>query len=289
MEGTTKLLIVHADDLGMAHTVNRATFEAMEQGICSSASVMVPAPWFPEVAEYAAKHRNRDIGIHLTLTSEWTSYRWRPIAPLTTVRSLVDPDGYLWSDSLSVTNTAKGEEVEVEVRAQINRALESGIEPTHLDSHMFVLFRRRDLLMILERVSHDYSLPFPDIVAESSTPVRRHARCKPNLRKLLMAKVSTNPTMWTEVYTHAIGQLEPGISQLIVHLGFDDSELRAITQGQTAWGSAWRQRDFQAITSPDFRNAVESSRVRLVGWKDVWNVRSSAAGQVRGLPPQTSG
>ena len=289
VEREPKFLILHADDLGMAHSVNRASFDAMDQGVCSSASVMVPCPWFLEVAGYAAKHRDTDIGVHLTLTSEWSSYRWRPVAPVDRVRSLVDPDGYFWSDAASVANSAEVEEVKAELRAQINRAIEAGIEPTHLDSHMFALFCRRDLLWVLERLATEYSLPF--LAVKSG---RSESRCgDPPLEtavldKLLTAKISTDPKMWKAAYLRAVAQLEPGITQLTVHLGFDDGELNSITEGQTAWGAAWRQRDFEVITSPDFRSALEAGGVRLVGWRDVRCMRASGPGhgQAVGRAPE---
>jgi chitin disaccharide deacetylase len=272
----SKCLIVHADDLGMAHSVNRASFEAMDSRVCSSASVMVPCPWFPEVADYAAKHRDRDIGIHLTLTSEWSPYRWGPVAPVDTVRSLVDPDGFFWSDAISVADSAEVQEVEAELRAQINKAIEAGIGPTHLDSHMLALFSRQDLLSALERLAHEYSLPFLAVKAgDSQSQYGGLPLQTPVLDKLLTAKSSTDPKMWKAAYLRAVAHLGPGISELIVHLGFDDAELRSITEGRAAWGAAWRQRDFEVITSRDFRSALEARAVRLVGWRDVASMRPS--------------
>src|SRR3979490_226621 len=104
---STRLLVIHADDLGMNHSVNRATFEALEKGWITSASILVPCPWFPEVARWAKQHPHADLGIHLALTSEWTDLRWGPLSPSDKVSSLVDANGYLPLDTDVVTRNAK--------------------------------------------------------------------------------------------------------------------------------------------------------------------------------------
>src|SRR6202051_5099178 len=126
----TKLLVVHADDLGETHSVNAAAIKALEGGTINSASLMVPCPWFPEIADYAKSHPDADLGLHLTLTSERVYYRWGPVAPRDKVPSLVDANGYF---HLNWTETAHidAKEVELELRAQIERALAMGVRPTH--------------------------------------------------------------------------------------------------------------------------------------------------------------
>src|SRR5512132_1079929 len=140
-----KLLILHADDLGFAHSIDVASFDALDKGAISSASIMVPTPWITEVAAYAKAHPNADLGIHLTLTSEWQTYRWGSVESKDKVPSLLDSTGTFPSEERLVAATAKPVEVEREIRAQINRALALGIRPTHLDSHMGVLFTTPDL------------------------------------------------------------------------------------------------------------------------------------------------
>ena len=149
-----KLLIVHADDLGVTHSVNAASTQALESGGINSASIMVPCPWFPEIADYAKSHPAADFGLHLTLTSERVYYRWGPAAPRDKVPSLVDANGYLhhdWSPDARIDPN----DVETELRAQIARARSMGVKPTHLDSHQNRLFRtNKDLFAVILRVAH---------------------------------------------------------------------------------------------------------------------------------------
>src|SRR5271167_449060 len=151
-----RLLVVHADDLGMNHSANRAIFEALEKGWVTSASILVPCPWFPEVVKWAKEHPSADLGIHQALNSEWTSLRWGPISSKDKVPSLLDPDGYLPLETPAVTKNAAPSEVETELRAQIDRAQSAGIHLTHLDSHMGALFGTLDLYKVYQKMGHGY-------------------------------------------------------------------------------------------------------------------------------------
>src|SRR5437763_10919121 len=154
----TKLIIVHADDLGETHAVNAAAIKSLEAGSVNSASLMVPCPWFPEIADYAKSHPDADFGLHLTLTSERVYYRWGPVAPADKVPSLVDENKYFhhdWEHGRHV-NPA---EIEIELRAQVERALAMGVRPTHLDSHQYrLIMNGKELFDVLLRVAHDYKL-----------------------------------------------------------------------------------------------------------------------------------
>src|SRR5271154_2655714 len=154
-----RLLVIHADDLGMNHSANRAIFEALEKGWGTSASILVPCPWFPEVVKWTKEHPDADVGIHQALNSEWTSFRWGPVSPKDKVSTLLDSDGYLPLDTPAVMQNAKLSEVETELRAQIDRAQSAGIHLTHLDTHMGALFESTDLYKLYQKMGHSYGLP----------------------------------------------------------------------------------------------------------------------------------
>jgi predicted glycoside hydrolase/deacetylase ChbG (UPF0249 family) len=266
----SKLLIIHADDLAVAHSVDVATFDALEKGAISSASVMVPSPWITEVAAYAKAHPNADLGLHLTLTSEWETYRWGSVAPVDKVQSLLDSAGTFPRDEKVVAATAKPLEVEREIRAQIDRALALGIRPTHIDSHMGALFTTPELIATYVKVARDYRLPF---LALRGDP---HAAPQPPLTDkdvLLDAVIIAGPEVprdqWKAFYLKSIANLKPGLTEIIVHLGRDDSELKAVTVNHEPYGSAWRQRDYDVVTSPEFKKALQDNHVILVTWKEL--------------------
>src|ERR1700736_3203114 len=155
----TKLIIIHADDLGETHAVNAAAIKALESGTINSASLMVPCPWFPEIADYAKSHPDADFGLHLTLTSERVYYRWGPVASADKVSSLVDETGYLYHD-WEDHDYVNPRDVEVELRAQIERALAMNVRPTHLDSHQYrLIMSGKELFDVMLRVGHEYKLP----------------------------------------------------------------------------------------------------------------------------------
>src|SRR5262245_47457302 len=144
---TDAKLMVHADDLGSWHAVNAAIFRGLEDGTITSASAMVPCPWFPEVAAWAAAHPGADIGLHLTLTSERPDYRWGPVASRDKVPSLLDENGYLHRQPIA--ERLNPDEVAIEIRAQVRHARALGLVPTHLDAHHGLLYSHRALFAVL--------------------------------------------------------------------------------------------------------------------------------------------
>jgi len=266
----SKLLIIHADDLAVAHSVDVATFDALDKGAVSSASVMVPTPWITEVAAYAKAHPNADIGLHLTLTSEWDTYRWGSVEAPDKVPSLLDSAGTFPKDEKVVAATAKPLEVEREIRAQIERALALGIRPTHLDSHMGSLFTTPELMATYVKVAREYRLPFLALRGDPRSPPQASLSDKDVvLDAVIIAGPEVPRNQWKEFYLKAIADLKPGLTEMIVHLGRDDSELQAVTVNHEPYGSAWRQRDYEVMTSPEFRKALHDNHVILVTWKEL--------------------
>ena len=276
----SKLLIVHADDLAIAQSEDAASFEALEKNAVTSASIIVPGPWLTEVAAYAKAHPDADLGLHLALTSEWRTYRWGSVESKDKVPSLFDPSGYLWPETLPALHNIKPEEAEREIRAQIERAMAMGIHPTHLDSHMGVLFSSPELFAVYVRVAHEYKLPFL-AVRIPNAPAQFFSLLSDKdiiVDSVIIANTTILPNEsqdsylkngWQDFYLKAVKNLKPGLTEMIVHLGHDDAELRAVTLDHPDYGSAWRQRDFDVMTSPEFKKALEENHVILVKWKEL--------------------
>jgi chitin disaccharide deacetylase len=280
----TKLLIIHADDIGMSHSVNHASTKALETGIVTSGSIMVPCPWFPEIAAYCRANPEVDMGLHLTLTSEWKYYRWRPVASPEKVPGLIDDEGYMWHKVEQVVENATPEEVEIELRAQIERALEFGIRPTHIDSHMGTVFAKPEFLEVYIRLGLEYGLPpmllkptpivklllkQRGVVLPDSLFERLEASGLPMLDVLVLdifppgVRADTYESR-KAVYETVLRRLKPGVNQIIVHLGSDDPELRHITH-------SWRDRynEFRIFTEPDTQKLLEELDIQLIGWREM--------------------
>ena len=158
-KATDRLLIINGDDVGMCHTANLATIDCMEHGLLTSATIMVPCPWFTEIARYAKAHPEKDFGIHLCHTSEWQTYRWGPVAAKSMVPGLVDPEGYLWRDESDVWKHSSPEQAEAEAHAQIKMAMAAGVDVTHLDSHMGALQLDPRYHEVYVKLAKEFNLP----------------------------------------------------------------------------------------------------------------------------------
>ena len=155
--GVDRVVILHVDDIGMCRGANQAYLELARQGQVTCGSVMVPCPWFREIAEVAAADPSLDLGVHLTLTSEWEHYRWAPISTVSRASGLIDSDGYFWRDVASLRCNLVVEAAEAELRAQIERARSAGMNLTHIDAHMAAAMLP-GLLELHVRLGHEYGL-----------------------------------------------------------------------------------------------------------------------------------
>ncbi|MCO5240966.1 MAG: polysaccharide deacetylase family protein [Chitinophagaceae bacterium] len=154
-----RVVILHVDDAGMSHDSNEGVMNALDKGAASSFSVMMPCPWVPEIVKYTRSHPLHDGGLHLTLTSEWNNYRWPPLSGKPAVPGLVDAEGAMWPEAEDVVRYATADEVDREIRAQLDRALAMGFTPTHLDSHMGTLFASEAFLEKYIRLGIEKQIP----------------------------------------------------------------------------------------------------------------------------------
>jgi hypothetical protein len=266
---SARLLIIHADDLGMSHSVNRATFEALEKGWITSASILVPCPWFPEVARFARSHPEADLGIHLALNSEWTTFRWGPLSPPDSVNSLIDEEGYLPLEEPAVVARAKPAEVERELKAQVDRAKAAGVRLSHLDSHMATLFGSAPLFAVYRGLGHQYDLPFLLEREGNRTAWSSDAESEALLDRVLSIDPGVPAAQWRATYEKMLAPLKPGVYQLIVHLAYDDEEMRGATADHPDWGAAWRQSDLDLVRSAEFQRFLRDQGFVLIKWSDL--------------------
>ena len=267
-----KLLIVHADDLGMAHSVNAATIKAFETALVNSGSIMVPCPWLSEIATYARANPQADLGLHLTLTSEWTSFRWGPVMSKDRVSSLLDKDGYFHLTETEAASHADPKEVELEITAQIERARALGIQPTHLDSHMGTLYQNKALFEVFLRVARKYKLPVRIARNWFDRADFLPAILNPNdvyIDRILDINPAVPAKDWANFYSDAIKKLEPGVTEVVIHLAYDDAEMQGATFNHPNWGAAWRQRDFEFFTSDAFRKLLQENQIKLITWREL--------------------
>jgi chitin disaccharide deacetylase len=267
-----KLLIVHADDLGMTHSVNAASIKAFETGLVNSGSIMVPCPWLSEIASYARSHPEADLGLHLTLTSEWSLFRWGPVLSKERVPSLFNRDGYLYPTESEAASNIDAREVEAEVRAQIERARAFGIQPTHLDSHMGTLYQNEALLRVVLRVSRDNKLPIRISRDRRDGTPFISSNLKPDdivIDRIVDITPNVPREGWAKFYAEAVKSLQPGVTEIVVHLAHDDEEMRAATINHPNWGASWRQRDFDFFTSAAFRRLLQENNIKLITWREV--------------------
>lgn len=279
-----RLLIIHADDLGLAYSENAATISAWEQKGINSASVMVLTPWFPEIARYAMENPEFDLGLHLTLTSEWHSYKWNGVSPSNEISSLLTEKDYFYSTVAEVVEHANPADIEKEIRAQVERILDFGLNPTHIDSHMGTLFSHPDFFEIYLKVGKEYEIPvlIPDNWLENgifSDEKHTHQMCKlaeeypVHIQQVVMLDPQTSADDWFNAYDQSIKNLAPGLHQILLHPAYNNAEMQLITRDYNHnFDAAWRQRDYDYFTSQRLKSLLEEEKIQLVTWREIKNV-----------------
>lgn len=261
-DDTSAYLMIRADDIGMSHSVNMALKELLETGYPVSASVMFPCPWYKESVAILKEYENVSVGIHLTLNSEWENYRWGPVTGREAVPSLMDDEGFFHHTTEPLKeNPPKKDEMKKELRAQIERALDTGLQIDYVDYHMGVMgipgFRE-----VTEELAQEYNL---GMWGDYNTP-------------RWDSQYAASPEDKTDSLVSMVSRFEPGYNYLMVHVGLDDSELGAMKDMNSSGSlseemSAHRQGELDALTSAEFAKALLEHDVKLVTFRDLMDAK----------------
>ena len=272
---TDKLLIVNCDDVGMCNAANMAVIDGMENGMITSGTIMTPCPWSGAIMDYAKNHPEKDFGVHLTHTAEWSFYRWGPVAPKEQVKGLCDPDGFLWRSVEEVYAHSNPAEALIEGRAQIKKALASGVPVTHIDSHMGTM-----------QYSPDYFKAYVQLAMEFNLPLRMPSQStmekfkQPALREELAKQgvVFTDYFVYEELdnykevkpfWINIIKNLKPGVTEIFIHASKLSDELKAIT------GTAEKRAQEAACFTSDqeIKKLIKDKGVILIGYRPLMELQ----------------
>jgi predicted glycoside hydrolase/deacetylase ChbG (UPF0249 family) len=274
-----KVLILHADDIGMCYEANEAAKTYLKAGQIQSAALMVPCPWFNEMANWYIENPDYDIGLHLAMTSEWKWYRWGPVAERAKVPGLIDNEGYLWRNVQSVVLAAKPAEIEEEIRAQLNRAIARGIKPSHIDTHMGTLYARPDYTRAYLKVAEEFRIPAMAIeptpkvmekfkkqgypVSEAGNKILTEYKL-PKLDDFYGAPEGKTYEEKRENFFQLVRSLDPGITEIIFHPSVQTEGLKHIT-------GSWQQRVWEAqmFADPVVLAFFEREGILFTNWKEM--------------------
>lgn len=280
-----RYLIINADDFGMSHSTNQAVIELLKNKYISSASLMMPCPWASEAAYFCKENPEVSVGIHLTFTSEWKYYKWRPTAVSHKTDSLTDEYGYFYASAYTFEKCADPLQVRLEIESQIRMALAMGVDPSHIDNHMGSLYglsTGRDFLSVVFDFCEKYDLPFRlpknvDLEMERKLPVE--------VKELLYTRIQEAEDRGIMLPDYLIGfsttehvdyvtcrkqiievliNLKPGITELYIHPAKDSDELRAITKD---WMG--RYNEYLVFQDPEVRKVIELENIKVISWKDL--------------------
>ena len=256
----SKTLLIRCDDLGMSHAVNMAFKDLMESGLKFSASVMFPCAWYQEAVDILKDNPQITVGIHLTLNAEWKNYRWGPIAGRDKVPSLVNKDGYFFpSRATFFANNPKAEEIEIELRAQIERAINSGITISYLDYHMGTAVEKPEHRAIVEKLAKEYGLAISRYFGEED----------------LNSMYSVDIDEKQDYLIDLIPKIESDkINLLVCHIGKDYPELQAMID-MNSFGlpemSQHREAELNALIAATEQKIFEKNNIRLINYIDLIN------------------
>ena len=275
-----KVILLHCDDAGMCNEANIAVQSYFETGDIQSAAVMVPCPYAEELVEWAKTQDSPDIGIHLTLTSEWKDYRWGPVSDSANVPGLIDPEGKMWYDVPDVVTHASAEEIETEVRAQIDKVLSMGFTPTHIDTHMGTLYGTTEYLKVFLKIANEYNLPAnaidlsdPEIAEffkQAGYPINEEvvelldSYTLPKLDNFSSVPEGKTYEDKRENFFKLLNSLNPGLTEIIFHPSVDTDNLKSITD-------SWQQRVWEAqlFSDPVVKQFFEDNDIIVTTWKEI--------------------
>jgi predicted glycoside hydrolase/deacetylase ChbG (UPF0249 family) len=277
-----KVLILHADDIGMCEEANTAGFAYLKNNQIQSAAIMVPCPNAEEAIAWAAESPGEDVGLHLTLTSEWKTYRWGSVADAKTVPGLIDQEGKLWRSVKEVVTNASVEEVEKEIRAQIDKAISMGMKPSHIDTHMGTLYAYSEYVKVFLRIAEEYKIP-ANAIDLSNEKVAEHFRNvgypidedviqtmnNYNLPKLdFFTSVPSGKTYEEkrENFFNLVKSLPVGLTEIIFHPSVETENLKMIT-------NLWQQRVWEAklFSDPIVNKFFKDENIVFTSWTDIMN------------------
>jgi len=250
-------LLIRCDDVGMSHTVNMAVHELIASGLPFSTSVMIACPWYLEAVEILKANPQIGVGIHLTLNSEWQHYKWGPVLGAAKVPSLVDNNGHFYASETEFAAAAVDlAEVEMELRAQIERAIAAGLRVDYLDYHMLTAVSTPELRAIVERLADEYSLGLSRYFGEASVSIW-----------------DADPANKLSSLLDHVHSAQPGLNLLVIHLGMETPEMSAMVdlnnESDPYRVAVHRQAELDAITSPAFRAAIEEAGIELLTYKNI--------------------
>lgn len=261
---TKKYLVINADDFGMCNSVNEASIDAFLKGCVTSLSIMPCGPYFDSAVLLAKKAKVRHLGVHLTLTSEFRNLRWKPVAQ-GKKSSLVDKDGFFHRTINKFTRYAKRTEIVNELESQIQKAIRYGIIPTHLDCHMFLLHTevclRKDLMPVILYLCKKYSLPFRSPFVDECRYLQKNKIAV--LSESFKESYDIPARLKVKRYRGFIQNIKPGISEMILHCGYDNEELRKITKH-----SLRRKKDYDFALARSTREFIHECGAVPASWRD---------------------